>query len=208
MASASLASARAAQRAKLIKIVQTGRNRLRMDEDTYRDLLAAKSNGKRSAKDLSVDQLEAVIKHLRGCGFKPTKPANAAPRERRALDTSPTGSKARALWLWLHQVGIVRDPSEAALASFGKRISGVDALQWTRRTDKLIEGIKTWAARELPAKLEQRLHALQATGKLPVGMTVAGLVSGVSPTLDSSTFTALQRAWWYLDKVEQGNAAA
>lgn len=208
MVSAALTSARAAQRAKLIKTVQTGRSRLGLDDDTYRALLATKSNGKRSAKDLSIDQLDAVLKHMRAAGFKPTKPGNAAPRERRALDTSPTGSKARALWLWLHQVGIVRDPSEAALAAFGKRISGVDALQWTRRTDKLIEGIKIWAARELLAKLEQRLRALQVAGKLPTGITVEGLVSGVSPTLNPSAFPALQRAWMYLDKVDQGNAAA
>lgn len=208
MISAKLASARAAQRARLIKIVQTGRNVLRLDEDTYRDLLAAKSGGKRSAKDLSVDELDAVIKHMRAAGFKARKPATAQPRERRALDTFPESSKARALWLWLHEIGIVKDPSERALANFGRRISGVNALQWTRRPDKLIEGIKAWAARELPAKLRDRVAALQAAGKLPGNITADVLPVLVCPTLNPAGFDALSRTWAYLDKVERGDAAA
>jgi len=207
MISAALASARATQRARLIKIVQTGRNVLRLDEDTYRDLLAAKSNGKRSAKDLSVDELDAVVKHMRASGFKPTKPAGRAPREQRTLDTSPEGSKIRALWLWLHEVGIVLDPSEAALANFARRISGVDTLQWTRRPDKVIEGIKVWAARQLPAKLAERTARLQAAGKLPAGINVGTLPVLVSPTLNPAGFEAQQRAWWYLDELERGNGA-
>ncbi|MCL4759732.1 MAG: DUF1018 domain-containing protein [Rhodocyclaceae bacterium] len=207
MISAPLAAARATQRSRLIKIVQTGRNVLRLDEDTYRDLLAAKSNGKRSAKELSIDELDAVIKHMRASGFKPTKPAGRAPREQRKLDTSPEGSKIRALWLWLHEVGIVLDPSEAALANFARRISGVDTLQWTRRPDKVIEGIKAWAARQLPAKLAERTATLQAAGKLPAGIEVASLPVLVSPTLNPAGFESLQRAWWYLDEMERGNGA-
>lgn len=183
----------AAKRARLIKIVQTGRNVLRLDEDTYRALLATKADGKRSAKDLSIGQLEAVIKHMRACGFTPR-----APGERRALDTSPTAGKARALWLWLHGVGIVRDPSEAALASFAKRITRTDALQWARGQDKLIEGIKSWAARELRVKLAARI---EAAGQLADDVTIHRLVIGVSPTLNPTTFDALQRAWLHLDHV-------
>lgn len=189
--------------AHLIKIVQTGRNRLGLDEDTYRDLLAAKSGGKRSAKQLSITELEAVIKHMRAAGFKATKPAGATPRERRALDTAPEASKARALWLWLHEVGIVVDPSERALAAFGRRTCGVDALQWARRIDKLIEGLKAWAARQLPAKLEQRIARLVEAGKLRPGVTPHAVARHVRPTLDPAGFDALQAAWEFLDDIER-----
>lgn len=208
MISAPLAAARAAQRAKLIKTVQTGRTILKLDEDTYRALLAVKSGGKRSAKDLTVYELEAVIKHMRAAGFKALKPASARPRERRALDTHPESSKARALWLWLHEIGVVNDPSERALASFGRRISGVDALQWTHRPDKLIEGIKAWAARQLPPKLAERVASLQACGKLPADVTAGALPVLVCPTLNPAGFEALRRTWSYLDKVERGDATA
>lgn len=205
MVTAALASARAAKRARLIKIVQTGRNVLRLDEDTYRDLLAAKSNGKRSAKDLSIDELDAVVKHMRASGFKPTKQAGRAPREQRTLDTSPEGSKIRALWLWLHEVGIVVDPSEAALANFARRISGVDTLQWTHRPDKVIEGIKAWAARQLPAKLSERTATLQAAGQLPSDITADALPLLVCPTLNPAGFDALHRTLNYLVRLENGD---
>lgn len=205
MISAPLAAARAAQRGRLIKAVQTGRNVLRLDDDTYRALLALKSGGKRSAKDLSPKELEAVIKHMRAAGFKALKPSGAQPREQRALDTHPESSKARALWLWLHQIGVVNDPSERALASFGRRISGVDALQWTQRPDKLIEGIKAWAARQLPPKLADRVASLQASGKLPADITAGALPVLVCPTLNPAGFEALRRTWSYVDRLENGD---
>lgn len=203
MTSAAFSSARAAQRARLIKTVQTGRNRLGLDEDTYRDILAAHSNGKRSAKDLDVFELEAVVKHLRKAGFTPTKPASAAPRERRALDTSAEASKARALWLWLHQVGIVRDPSEAALAAFVRRTNGVDDLRWARRKDWTIEGLKAWAARQLPAKIEERLPRYKAAGKIHPQATVGTLAAVLRPTLNPVTFDALQAVWDFLDRLDK-----
>lgn len=203
MKSAAFASARATQRARLIKIVQTGRNHLDLDDDTYRDMLASHSNGKRSAKDLAVHELEAVVKHLRRAGFTPTKPAGAAPREHRKLDTSPEATKARALWLWLHQVGIVRDPSEAALAAFVRRTNGVDDLRWARRKDWTIEGLKAWAARELAPKVEERLARLRTAGKILPSVTAENLCSAVCPTLNPRTFNALQRAWEHLDDVER-----
>lgn len=202
MKSATLAAARAEQRARLIKIVQTGRNRLGLDEDTYRDLLAAKSGGKRSAKDLDVFQLEAVVKHMRAAGFVATKPAGAAPREHRKLDSRPEAEKARALWLWLHQLGIVKNPSEAALAQFAKRTcGGVDALQWARRPDKLIEGLKAWSARLLPPVLAQRVAALQAAGRLAPDVTPAAVIARAAPTLNPASFDALRAAFVFLDQL-------
>lgn len=207
MTSAPFASARAQQRARLIKIIHTGRRALGMDEDTYRDLLAAKSDGKTSAKDLTVAQLELVSKHMRASGFKTVKPASAKPRETRKLDTAAESSKARALWLWLHQIGIVRDPSEAALSAFVRRSAGVDDLRWTRRPDKVIEGIKIWAARQLPAKLEERMARHQSTGQISPHATVGTLSAWLRPTLNPTTFDALVYVWKYLDKLDSAPAA-
>jgi phage gp16-like protein len=204
MSTPSFAAARAAQRARLIKAVQTGRSRLGLDDDTYRDILARHSrSGKRSAKELEIWELEAVLKHMRSAGFKASKPGSARPRERRTLDTSAEASKARALWLWLHDLGIVRDPSEAALAAFAKRISGVDALQWTQRPDKVIEGLKAFGARQLPALLALRVEMLRAAGKLPQRITADALPALVSPTLNPAGYDALRAAWDHLDGLER-----
>lgn len=208
MTVAAFANARAQQRQRLIKTVQTGRSCLGLDEDTYRDLLAAKSGGLRSAKELSTHQLEAVIKHMRDAGFIPKKPAGVQPREHRTLCISPEAQKARALWLWLHQIGIVKDPSERALSQFAKRTcGGVDALQWARRPDKLIEGIKAWAARvALPVKLDERIAGLVAAGKLPASTTRELWIIRRFPTRDPATFDALHGAWIALDEVEHAGA--
>jgi phage gp16-like protein len=115
--------------------------------------------GAQSCSALSLPQLDAYLKHLRGLGFKDAKPATRIDRR---LDTSPEMSKARAIWLMLHQLGVVRDPSESALVAYGKRQGKVDALQWQRRPDLLVEGLKAWAMRHLPAYVEQRLQALGA----------------------------------------------
>lgn len=208
MTSAPFASARAQQRARLIKIIHTGRRALGMDEDTYRDLLAAKSDGKRSAKDLTNAQLQLVEQHMRASGFKAVKPASANPRESRKLHTSDESSKARALWLWLHQVGIVRDPSEAALAAFVRRTAGVDDLRWTRRPDKVIEGLKIWSARHIPAVLAARFDRMKSAGIVIGAGSSDSLVSAVSPMLNPSSFNALQRAWDYLDRIETQQAGA
>ena len=49
----------------------------------------------------------------------------------------------------LHQLGVVRDPSEGALESFGRRQLGVDRLQWADEGQayRLIEALKAMAER-------------------------------------------------------------
>lgn len=58
-----------ASRQQLIAAIHIGKNKLALDDDTYRDMLAHVT-GKRSAKDLSMKQLNDVIKHLDSLGFK------------------------------------------------------------------------------------------------------------------------------------------
>jgi phage gp16-like protein len=66
----------------------------------------------------------------------------------------------RALWIQMHQAGIVRDGSEAALTAYAKRMSaklnggiGVDSLEWLEHDGRLaarvLEALKQWRARAL-----------------------------------------------------------
>ena len=76
-------------------------------------------------------------------GFRP-KPAKRAGTRPLAPGRQPR--KMRALWLALYHLGEVRDPSEAALAAFAKRITGIDALQFLEphEANAVIEGLKSW----------------------------------------------------------------
>lgn len=119
-------------------------------------------HGVDSSSKLNARQRGQYIGHLKKLGFKPAPPkAKAQTNIDRRLDTSPEMRKARAIWLMMHAIGVVRDPSESALVAWGKRMGKVDALQWQRRPDILVEGLKTWAMRHLPGWIDARIDELQ-----------------------------------------------
>lgn len=65
--------------------------------------------------------------------------------------------KIRALWLELHGIGAVKNPSELALGRFVKRMVGVDYHGWLDidNAQKVIEHLKQWLLRE-----ERKLEVL------------------------------------------------
>lgn len=149
------------ERLRLIRLVHVAKRDLRMVDADYRAVLLRASGGVHdSSKAMSVTELEKVMSHLRLCGFKvrtkgksrPDRPA--APR-RQADD--PEARKIRALWLMLHDLGAVKNPSEAALAAYVKRLTKVDDLHWVNglQAETLIETLKKWALRFLPAELDR-----------------------------------------------------
>lgn len=131
--------------------VQAARRQLGLDDDTYRAVLE-RLTGKTSSKDLNRIQLARVLDELRTKGFQPKVIAGgkAAARVSRPKPADhPSAKKARALWLSLWELGVVRDPSEQALESFAARQLKCTRLQWADQghTDKLIEALKAMAER-------------------------------------------------------------
>ena len=117
-------------RQRLIRLIHVAKRDLSMDDDTYRAILQ-RIGKKASSADLTIPELEKVLEHLKRSGFKvrsKAKPAQAKPS--RPLAQDGESKKIRALWLFLHELGAVKNPSEEALATYVKRIAGVDALQW------------------------------------------------------------------------------
>lgn len=147
------ATTTADRRSTLIKLIHVAKRELGqkhgLDDAAYRQILL--SFGKDSSlKTMAVPGMVAVLDHLKSKGFQ-VRPK--AGDRRQAVN--PSASKVRALWLFLHELGEVRDPSEKALAAYVKRIAQVDDLHWasSRATDSLIETLKMWAMRLLPAAL-------------------------------------------------------
>lgn len=203
MPDARFAAARADQRARLIKLIHVGRRELGMADDTYRQVVATHAEGKTSTGDCSALELERVLAHLKKVGFKVRKPAQARPTESRPLATGPEAQKARAVWLLLHRLGAVRNPSEAALAAYVRRQIGVDDLAWAGpRLYEVIEALKKWAARLLPAALTGRLAHLQAVGKVAADEDLPGLLLREAPHRRPDTFDALVEVWDCLDRIE------
>lgn len=168
-----------AQRRSMIAKVKIAAKQLGLDDETYRAMLE-RITGKRSAGDLNIAQLDAVLAEMMVNGWKPTvvaggRKASASTAPQRA--DHPAAGKARALWISLHQLGVVRDRRESALEAFAARQLGVDRLQWADQGQvyKLVEALKAMAERAgwsqdvsgVPAGrhvavLKQRLAALLA----------------------------------------------
>ncbi|MBD3728739.1 MAG: regulatory protein GemA [Sphingomonadales bacterium] len=122
--------------------IHVGRKQLAMHEDDYRQLLF-NVTGKTSLTDCTVDQLDMVVGALIGRGFRPV------PKKGKRVAQHPMARKARALWISLHQLGVVRNSSEEALEAFAKRQLGCERLIWARQQDanRLIEALKGMAER-------------------------------------------------------------
>ena len=134
-------------RLRLIKLIHVARRELCMDDDTYRLMLAGMKglDGATSTADLSVPNLLRVLEQLKQKGFK-VRPNKAG---KRPLADDDQSKKIRSLWLALHDLGEVRDSSEAALAKFVLSMTRVSALQWlsTAQASRVIENLKQWQYR-------------------------------------------------------------
>lgn len=143
-------------RHRFYRLLQVGKTELGWDDEFYYGIWlpmqgASKKQDKYSASTLSDAQLVSAVEAMKGAGFKvkyvsgnqPSRPSS------RKLADDGQSKKIRALWLELHQAGKVRDPSEASLASYVKRLTQVDALQWlsTAQASNVIESLKKWLAR-------------------------------------------------------------
>lgn len=155
-----------AKRQRLIKAIHVGKRELQMPEDTYRQVLRTAGNAD-STTAMGLPALIAVLEHMKRCGFK----VRAKPGDRRQAP-SKEARKARALWLFLHELGAVRDPAEAALVAYVQRIARVDDLAWVRgqAAADLIETLKKWAMRYLPqAVAKLQAEAIEAHRRAPFG---------------------------------------
>lgn len=116
---------------------------LGLSEDERRDVVFALTR-RHSCADLDFTGLQAVRDHL----------------ERRAVSQGvkiPTKGRSsdaqirmiRGLWIELGKRGKLEDKSPRALASFVRRQTGKDRLEWCSTTDKekVIEGLKSWLKR-------------------------------------------------------------
>ena len=192
-------------RQRLIRLIHVAKRDLSMDDDTYRAILQ-RIGKKASSADLTIPELEKVLEHLKRSGFKVRSKSKSAPKPAQAKPSRPLAQdleskKIRALWLFLHELGAVKNPSEEALAAYVKRIAGVDALQWIsgEQAERLIETMKKWAMRFLP----QAVKALvPQVGALQLSDLERGQLNAVlNKAFARQTFDPMHSAWESLNDV-------
>jgi len=132
-------------RNRLIQLIHVAKRDLALDESTYKETLL-RITGKDSCSKLSGKQLDDVLEHLKNHGFKVQTKQGTKVRE---LADDAQSRMIRGLWLELHAMGAVRNPSEAAIAAFIKRHTKVERLEWLNaaQASAVIEHLKKWKDR-------------------------------------------------------------
>ncbi|MDR1276167.1 MAG: regulatory protein GemA [Candidatus Accumulibacter sp.] len=157
-------------RVRLIRLIHVGKRELGLSDETYRALLAGCTR-KDSTTRMSVPELERVFDRMKHSGFKvqvkSARHAAAQSKPSRPLAQSPQARKIRALWLSLHTAGAVRNASEAALAAYVQRQTGIAALQWldSAQAGKIIESLKSWLIRVSGDRKQETGNRKQETEK-------------------------------------------
>lgn len=133
-------------RKPMIAKVKIGQKQLGWDDDFYRDVLAGRYGGKRSATKLTDSELVDLLEHMKASGFRP----RPGKRRAAAARVPEMSGKIRALWQACWDLGVVDNPRGDALAAFIRRQTGVDSPAWMdgAAATKVIEGLKAMAARD------------------------------------------------------------
>jgi len=158
---------------KLIAAIQACRRQVPglEDDDTWRSWLKGVA-GQDSLRAMDGRALGRVMDALHAAGAPRRPGAGAAAK---SLADSPQARMARGLWIELADAGAVRDRSEKALASFCRRVTGVDRLEWLRaeQANKLVEALKDWRKRADQQAdrrtVEELWDALIAAGAMKTG---------------------------------------
>lgn len=199
-------------RQRLIRLIHVAKRDLSLDDETYRSILQ-RFGRKESSSDLTVPELEQVLEHLKRSGFKvrskgkPAKPKAVKTKPSRPLAQDAESKKIRALWLFLHELGAVKNPSEEALATYVKRIAGVDALQWIsgEQAERLIETMKKWAMRFLPDAVKALVPRV---AELPLSDKDRGHLNALlNKAFSRLTFDPMHSAWESLNDVLKKGAS-
>ncbi|AWT21305.1 gp16 family protein [Klebsiella grimontii] len=140
-------------RSNAIQLIHIAKGQLALDDDTYRALLGTAVPGKTSCSDMTVNELQHVIKALEAKGFK-SKPQRRS--KRRMSAPSDVSLKIRAIWKTMFNEGFIRDGSDMALDRFVQRQTrirnggaGVSSLEWLRGDAEanFLESLKQWHIR-------------------------------------------------------------
>ncbi|AMK09615.1 regulatory protein GemA [Pseudodesulfovibrio indicus] len=134
-------------RTNLIRKAKTLQKRvLVMPDEDYRFMLEDRYK-QSSTADLTMEQLQDLVTHLDVMAGNSAKQRPSRP--------DAQAQKIWALWQALHEAGVVRDPSEAAINAYVKRMtrrgkaSGVESYRWLNhyQASGIIEALKKWSQR-------------------------------------------------------------
>jgi phage gp16-like protein len=126
--------------------IHIAKKELGLTDESYRDILHLHFKVDSAAR-LTDRQATVLLNLFKAKGWKsrrsvkkPTSPKYDDGQQRKIV----------AIWITMHQEGVVKNGSDRALQAYVKRITGVDNLTWCGgdQLRTVIESLKRWAARE------------------------------------------------------------
>ncbi|MEW8796913.1 regulatory protein GemA [Klebsiella michiganensis] len=152
---------------QLIRLIHVAKGKLKMDDDTYRVLLANTANGKVSCSKMTHAELTDVYSELQQRGFKRSfkKPQTRVKPNSQGAPRAEEISKIRAIWQVMFRHGFVKSDSELSLNAYVKRMTsqlnkgvGVDEVGWLDGwlAFKVLECLKQWHIRLMLESLQLR----------------------------------------------------
>ena len=133
------------KKTNLIRLIHIAKQQVGMSEGDYRTMLATVSRGKTSSKDLTAEQLETVLRHIKAQGFEVSQSPSRA-EEWQGFATQY--DKLRDLWKKLYAEGKVRHNTDHALHSFCAKHGGETWRENGNIQSRLIERLKNWLSRD------------------------------------------------------------
>jgi phage gp16-like protein len=127
--------------------IHVARAKLALTESSYRDLVRRfTKNRTDSSAQMTGKERQDLIGYFRQIGFAKDKAKTPAARR---VDFRPLAMKVKAMWFALHQLGVVRDPSEEACAAFICRHTKIAVMRWNQadHLSKAIDCLRGWCGR-------------------------------------------------------------
>jgi hypothetical protein len=115
-----------------------------LDDDAAWRLFLKRVTGKDSLRQMTSAEVTAVVSKLKQAGAR-----SLPPKSGKGADVRPQAAKLRRLWEALWELGVLRERSDSALASFVMAQTGIEALRWNNPKDLnlAIEALKSWCKR-------------------------------------------------------------
>jgi hypothetical protein len=118
------------ERNGLLAKIHVARKQLGLDDDQYEAVL--RGFKVTSSKDMTIPQLEQLVKYFKRLGFRPIRARWLKP-----FDARPGDGQVIALWKRAREIASDIDNGAVRLQGLVKKICGVEALEWCRDEDKL-----------------------------------------------------------------------